>query len=135
MTEKGKIREIKENAIIIAPDRSACCFGCMKMECKVNGGILYAVNPKALPLEIGQTVELKTHASPLWGQSVIALLPPTLCFILGFFLIRLLLPEAGEGAAAFSGVLFLFTSAFIIYKLRKRFPAKEFPRYVERVLY
>ena len=134
MTEKGKIREIRDNIVIVAPDRSDSCFGCMKLECKANGGILRAENPKGLALEPGQTVELKTPDTSFLGQSIAALLPPVIGFIIGFFLTRIFFPETGEGAAAFTGVILLFATAFLVYRLRKKFPAKEYLRYVERIL-
>ena len=134
MTEKGKIREIKGSNIIIKADRSDFCFGCTKMECKTNGGFLNAENLKALPLEIGQTVELKTPDASKLGQTLIAILPPAFGFLLGFSLTRLLFPDIPEEAAASSGVILLFVCAFIVYKIRKKFPVKESPRYVERIL-
>ena len=135
--EKGKIREIRENLIIIAPDRSASCFGCMEMECKSKGGVLNAENPKALPLKIGQTVEIKIQGASFLSilkQSIGALLPPALGFIAGFYFTRLFFPDIKEEAAVFIGVIQLFVTAFIVYKIRKKFPAKEYPRYVERIV-
>ena len=134
MTERGRIREIKGNNITIVPDLSDACFGCMKMECKTKGGILSAENPKSLNLEIGQTVELKNEDSSYFRQFVIAILPLFFGFILGFFLTRLIFPNLPEEFAAFVGVINLFLTAFIIYILRKKFPAKEHKRYVERIL-
>ena len=93
-----------------------------------------AENIKALPLEIGQTVELIRPEAPIVKQSIIALLPPVLGFILGYFLTRQFFPNVSEAAAVFGGVVKLFLTAFIVYKLRKYFPVKEYMRYVERVI-
>ena len=134
MTKRGKIREIKGDLIIILPDISAVCFGCMEAECKSKRSFINAINPKALPLAIGQTVEFRAPDVSILGQSVTALLPPVLGFILGFFLTRFLFPNTSEGAAVFMGVIKLFITAFIVYKLRKKFPAKEHPRYVEQIV-
>ena len=139
MTERGRVREIKGDLITVIPDISASCFGCMKMECKSRGSLLKAENPKSLPLEPGQTVELRTPDASIAGQSILwqsitALLPPALGFTAGFSLTRLFFPETGEGAAAFIGVILLFLAAFIVYKIRKKIPAKEHLRYVERIV-
>ena len=119
MTETGKIRTIQGNIVTIVPDRSSACFGCMNHECKNGEGFLTAENPAALPLKQGQTVEVKAPGVPV-GQTLIVLLPPILGFIAGFFLARLLFPEAGEGAFAGMGVIFLFAAAFIVYKARRK---------------
>ena len=134
MSEKGKIREIRGKTIIVAPEISDSCFGCMKMECKANGGILFAENIMDLHLEIGQTVELKRQKSPILGQSVLALLPPAIGFIGSFILIRLLFPEAKDATAAFIGVIMLFLFAFFIYRIRKKIPVKTSLPYIERIL-
>ena len=122
MTEKGKIRELKENTVIVAPELSAACFGCMNQECKASGGFITAENPKALPLHLGQTVEVKAPSASLFAQALVALLPPAFGFLAGFFLTRLLFPNSGDGAAVGIGFVFLFAFAFVVYKLRKKHP-------------
>ena len=122
MTEKGTVREIRENIVIVAPDMSAACFGCMNQECKTAGGIITAENPNDLPLVQGQTVEVRFPGVSLVGQTLTALLPPAIGFIVSFFLARLLFPNAGEAAHAAIGVVFLFAIAFLVYHLRKKYP-------------
>ena len=122
MTETGVVQEIKGNLIIIAPDMSAACFGCMNHECRKAGRIA-AENPGALPLEKGQTVEVKASGVPLLGQALTAILPPLLGFIFGYAFIRLIFPNAPEGASVLAGLVFLFASAFIVYAARKKRPA------------
>ena len=128
MTETGRVRELKDKRVIIAPDRSASCFGCMNHECKSGGGFITAENPQNLPLQTGHMVEVKAPPGiSLLGQAIAALLPPIAGFAAGLILARLFLPQAGEGAAAGIGVIFLFASAFIVYGIRKKHPpAKEF---------
>ena len=123
MTETGRVREIKGDFIVIQPEKGIACFGCMNMECKTEGSIT-AENPRALPLNTGQTVQVRAPLLSLLGQASAALLPPALGFSASFFLTRLLFPAAGEGAAAGLGVAFLFATAFVIYMIRKKFPAK-----------
>jgi len=130
MTETGKVREVKENLVIVAPDRSAECFGCMKAGgvnagCKSCAGFITAENPAGLPLKTGQTVEVSTRGSSLLGQALIALLPPIFGFLLGFNLSGVIFPfpTAPDGAAAGMGVLFLFAAAFVVYLVRKKHPA------------
>ena len=120
MTETGKVREIKGNRIVIAPDKGAACFGCMHLECKKGRGLITTENPSALPLETGQRVEVELPGLSLLQQALAAFLPPILAFTMGFFLTRRLFPEAGEGAAAFAGVIFLFAAAFVVYRARKK---------------
>jgi sigma-E factor negative regulatory protein RseC len=118
LIETGKVREIKGKFVVIAPDKSSACFGCMNMECKSGGRFITAENPLDLPVETGQLVEVETEAS-LLPQALTAFLPPILGFIAGFLIIRLLFPETGEGAAAGMGVIFLFASAFVVYRMKK----------------
>ena len=126
MTERGRITEIGEESVTIAANKSAACFGCLNMECKTNGGFITAGNPSSLPLKTGQTVEVKAPARAILLQALAALLPPILGFSAGYALAPLLFPNA-RGAAAAMGLFFLFTPAFIIYKIRKKYPAsKEF---------
>ena len=123
MTETGRVREIKGTIVIVVPDMNAACFGCMNQECKTSG-FISAENPKALSLETGQSVEVSAPGISLLGQVMAALLLPAFGFAAGFFLAHRLFPGAGEGAAAGIGVIFLFAAAFVIYKIRKKYPAK-----------
>jgi positive regulator of sigma E activity len=126
MTETGKVREINGKTVVIKPDSLAACFGCMKEECKSCGSIT-AENHLSLSLKAGQTVEVSAPAASVLRQGFAALVPPALGFAGGFFLTRLFLPKASEGACAAAGVIFLFATAFIVYAARKRNPAgKEF---------
>ena len=142
MTETGKVREVRENLVIVVPDRSAACFGCMNVGmnagsihagCKSGADFITAENSAGLPLKTGQTVEVSTVNVSLLSQALTALLPPILGFLLGFNLTRLLLPEAPEGASAGMGLVFLFAAAFGVYLVRKKRAAS--PGYkVTRVL-
>jgi len=121
MTETGKIREINGKTVIIKPDLSGACFGCMKEECRACSGIT-AENPLSLSLKAGQTVEVSAPAASVFRQALAALIPPALGFAAGFLFTRFFLPGASEGAAAGMGVIFLFAAAFIVYTVRKRKP-------------
>ena len=123
MTETGKVLEIKGNFAIIAPEKSAACFGCMNHECRAGKGFITAENQKSLPLEKGQTVEVYAPGASIAGQALVSFLPPILAFIAGFGVTRLLFPGVGEGAAAGMGVILLFFTAYIVYLARKRIPA------------
>ena len=123
MTETGTIREIRENLVIVAPEKSAACFGCINHECKTAGGFITAENPEALPLKNGQTVEVKAPGINILTQALAALLPPIMGFIAGYTITRLLFQKAGESAAAFFGAIFLFITAFVVYWIRKKYPA------------
>jgi len=121
MTETGKIREINGKIVVIKPDLGSACFGCMKDECRACGGII-AENPLSLSLKKGQTVEVSAQVTSIFRQALAALVPPALGFTAGFFLTRLFIPKASEGACAASGVILLFAAAFIVYSVRKRTP-------------
>ena len=122
MTEKGKIREIKGNIVIVIPEMGAICFGCMNQECKAEGGYIAAENPKALPLMQGQTVEVRAPGVSVLGQGLAALLPPIIGFLVSFFLARQLFPNARDGVYGGIGIIFLFITAFLVYKFRKKYP-------------
>jgi positive regulator of sigma E activity len=81
-------------------------------------------SPKGLPLNTGQTVQVRASPLSLLGQASAALLPPAFGFGASFFLTPLLFPEAGEGAVIGLSLAFLFATAFVIYMIRKKFPAK-----------
>jgi len=126
MTETGKISEINGKTVSIKldtgrPNLGNICFGCIKVECGACGGI-NAENPLSLSLKTGQTVEVSASGASIFRQAITALVPPALGFTAGFFLTRLFLPKASEGASAAAGVIFLFAVAFIVYMVRKRKP-------------
>jgi len=123
MTEKGIIREIKENLVIVIPNMGAACFGCMNQECKDNGGLIKAKNPKNLPLRDGQRVEVRAPGLYLLCQVLAALLPPAFGFMASFSLAPRLFPEAGEGTIAGIGIMTLFATAFLIYRAKKKIPS------------
>ena len=127
MTETGRVREVREKTVIVAPDRGAECFGCMASDCRNGAGLITAENPEGLPLETGQTVEVVTVNASLLSQALVALLPPILGFVLGFNLSRLVFPfpTAPDGASAGMGVIFLFAAAFVVYLIRKKHPANQ----------
>jgi positive regulator of sigma E activity len=124
MTETGKVREVREKTVIVAPERGDGCLGCMNAECRSGAGFITAENPDGLLLKTGQTVEVCTVNASLLSQALIALLPPILGFLLGFNLSRLVFPfTAPDGASAGMGVIFLFAAAFVVYLIRKKHPA------------
>jgi sigma-E factor negative regulatory protein RseC len=125
MTETGKVHEVKENLVIVAPDKSAACFGCMNHECKSGSGFITAENPAGLSLKTGQTVEVAAHSASLLSQALIALLPPILGFLLGFNLSGVVFPfpTESDGASVGMGLLFFFAAAFVVYLVRKKHPA------------
>jgi positive regulator of sigma E activity len=93
---------------------------CVSKEGTCTKGFITAENPHKLFLKAGQTVEVKAPDQNIFKQALTVLLPPVLSFAAGFTLTHLFFPKAGEGAFAFTGVIFLFAAAFIIYKIRKR---------------
>ena len=125
MTEIGMVREVRENLVIVAPERSAACFGCMNHDCKSGAGFITAENPAGLSLKTGQTVEVCAVNASLLSPALIALLPPILGFLLGFNLTSLVFPfpTAPDGASVGMGLLFLFAAAFVVYFVRKKHPA------------
>jgi hypothetical protein len=76
----------------------------------------------------GRLVETGVSPGALAGETLCGVLIPAAGFIAGFFLARLPFPQAGEGARAAAGVLFLFAGALALYLIRRRFPPKTAPR-------
>jgi len=122
MTEKGRISEINGNTVTVVPEKSVSCFGCMNQECKSGGGYITAENSNALPLTRGQTVEVRAPGVSVFGQAMAALLPPIFGFFASFFIARLLFPNAADGVYGAIGIIFLFATAFLVYRIRKKFP-------------
>ena len=125
MTEKGRIREIKENNVTVVLETGAACFGCMNQECKSGGGTITAENPDDLPLSPGQTVEVRAPGISILGQALAALMPPIIGFFASFFIARFLYPNARDGVYGGIGIIFLFATAFLVYHIRKKFPPKK----------
>jgi positive regulator of sigma E activity len=123
MTETGRIKGISGNIVTIAPERSSACFGCMNHECKTGSGHIIAENNLSHPLKPGQMVEVNAESVSIISQALTAFLPPILCFIAGFALVRIIFSEVSEAIAAFIGLVFFFTAAIIVYYLRKKYPA------------
>ena len=123
MTDRGRVREIQGNSITIAPEKGAACFGCMNQECKSGGGLIAAENPENLDIKTGQLVEAEAPGFNFIVQALTAFLPPILGFIAGYALTRLLLPRAGEGAAAAGGIVLLFAASFVVLWIRRKKPA------------
>ena len=135
MAVTGKIIEINKNSVVIVPDVHGSCFGCMKQECKTPGGTLLAENPHKLTLMKGQLVELRCIGGlSLFVQAMIAILPPAAGFISGYFLCSLIFPDAGEGACAGLGLIFLFAAAFVVYLVLKKKPLREGIHTVTKIL-
>ncbi|GHV73928.1 hypothetical protein AGMMS49940_12300 [Spirochaetia bacterium] len=132
MTEMGRIREIRGDAITIARENSIACFGCMSQECKVKELSYNAENLDGLDLKPGQLVETEAVASAI-KQGLAVLLPPILGFIAGYVLSGVLFPTAGDPACAAAGVLLLFVVAFALYFIRRRFPPKTIRRVIRVV--
>ena len=122
MTRKGKVREVKGPLVIIAPDESSACFGCMNLECNKGEGFITAENPLALPIETGHIVEVNAPGSGIFKQSLAVFAVPAICFFVGFILASLLFPQSEKGAV-FAGILFLFSSIFVIVMIRAKIPA------------
>ena len=125
MTETGIIFQIKENLVLIIPEKSSACFGCLNTECKKEDFLITAENPHNLALKAGLKVELKIPANlMLLNQALIALLPPIFGFIIGYLTVRIFFPLSGEGIAIFTGLFLLFSAAYTVYRIRKMKPAE-----------
>jgi len=125
MTETGIICEVKENQILVKPEKSSACFGCLNTECKKEGFLITAENPHNLALKAGLKVELEIPAKyKLLNQAFIAFLPPILGFLTGYLTVRTFFPFFGEGTALFMGLILLFAAACAVYRIRKIKPAE-----------
>jgi len=125
MTEKGIVKEVQGRTVIIVPDIGDACFGCMNAECKSGGGLISAENSLAIQLTVGQMVEVRASESSIFVQALTAFLPPALGFVSGYIFMRLFFPAFGEGAAAFTGVLLLFSAAIIVCRIKKGKPQRQ----------
>ncbi|MDR2808662.1 MAG: SoxR reducing system RseC family protein [Spirochaetaceae bacterium] len=121
----GNVQNIKGKIVTIRCRESDLCFGCLNHRCKEQSRLIAAKNSKALPLVLGQIVEVKAASSVLAKQIAAALVPPVLGFIAGFTVFGLFFPEAGEAPQVFCGLAGLFAAAFIVYRIRRHFPAQD----------
>jgi sigma-E factor negative regulatory protein RseC len=118
----GRIREISGNTITLMEEKDGVCFGCMNQSCPQNRRLFRAENPRGFSLSPGQMAEAEIPRPALVREVLISLFPPILAFLLGYVLTGLLFPAGGEAPQAAAGVLFLLGTAFLLYRIRRRFP-------------
>jgi positive regulator of sigma E activity len=133
MTESGRVLEVSGNKITVVKDEGLCgeaCFGCLGGggKCEAKPVSVDAENPLNLPLKPGQAVEIESGR--LLSQALAALLPLPAGFAVGFFLVSLLFPAAGEPARAAGGVFCLFAAAAACCLFRRRYPSRNRPHVV-----
>jgi positive regulator of sigma E activity len=127
MEETGRVLKIQGKTITIQGGELGGCFGCMNEECRVNGKVFTAENPRGLPLEIGKTVEVSIGSGETAANAVFVLVPPVALFVGAFLLTAVLAPASSEAARAAAGVVGLFAGFFGVYVLRRFKPAKAVP--------
>jgi sigma-E factor negative regulatory protein RseC len=120
MIKTGRIRDISGDTVTLIEEKSEACFGCMNRECGRPPQTFRAGNPRRLSLSPGQTVEAEIPPSSLVREALLSLLPPILGFMAAYALTGLLF-STGE---AVGGVAGLFGTAFLLYRLRRRFPPR-----------
>lgn len=133
MKETGRISEINGREVTISGGEIASCFGCMNQECKSNKRIFTALNISGLDVHVGQLVEVENKPGNVFVQFLLAVTPPFLGFIAGYFLAGILFPAPGEGLRIAAGFLLLFLSAFLFYRVRKKSPLRGNP-FITRIL-
>ena len=110
----GSIYSIKGNIVTIKCNDDVCS-SCLSLSCKGKDRFVTVENTKAMPLSIGQVVEVKANHSLLAKQIIVAFVPPLLGFIVGFMTIRLFFSQASEALQVVCGLAGLFAAAFIVY--------------------
>jgi positive regulator of sigma E activity len=116
----GRIQEISGNTVTLREEKDGACFGCMNQGCPQNRRVFRAENPRGLSLSPGQMAEAEISRPSLVREALMSLLPPILGFIAAYVLTGLF--AAGEAARAAGGLLGLLGAAFLLYRLRRRFP-------------
>jgi positive regulator of sigma E activity len=120
----GRVQAVSGKTVIVCPEETASCFGCMNQECRTRERFYTAENPRALPLVPGQQVETGNSRRALLFQAFAVILLPVLGFIAGF------LAGAASGSEASSvrgGLTGLLLTALAVYLFRHRFPPKTIP--------
>lgn len=125
---RGTVLAVSGDTVTLSPGKLTGCFGCMRQECKNRQHIVTAVNPLALPLAVGQTVEVHTPKPDAVRQTLTALVPLPAGFLAGFLLAGVFFPQSGEALRVGAGVGGLFAAGGGMYFLRKRFPAETLPQ-------
>jgi sigma-E factor negative regulatory protein RseC len=120
----GRVREISGNTVTLIEEKAGACFGCVKEDCGGSRRLFRAENPRGLPLSPGQAAEAELIPPSLIREALMSLLPPILAFMTGYVLTGLLFPAGGEAPQAAAGVLFLLGTAFLLYRIRRRFPPR-----------
>jgi sigma-E factor negative regulatory protein RseC len=105
-------------------EKAGACFGCMNKECGGTPRLFRAENPRGLPLSPGQAAEAELIPPSLIMEALTILLPPILAFMAGYVLTGILVPAGGEASRAAAGVLSLLGTAFLLYRIRRRFPPR-----------
>jgi sigma-E factor negative regulatory protein RseC len=130
----ARVHAVSGGVITIEPGENTGCFGCMNQDCKNRLSLFTAENPQNLPLAPGQLVEAANSPALLLRQGLLALLPPLIGFIAGFFLTGLFFPVAGEGAKAAGGAFLLFAAGAGCYLLQRRSPPGQTVYRITRII-
>ncbi|MCX7655325.1 MAG: SoxR reducing system RseC family protein [Treponemataceae bacterium] len=133
MKEIGIVVKIEGSHITIQGGELAACFGCMNQECRSNGKRFVAENSLALPLQVGQTVEVEQPHGTLWKQTLLLFLPPLLVFGILFWGSGSLFPLLSQDFRVALGIGGIFGVWGIQYFVRKGKPLGEGPR-VTRII-
>lgn len=122
MTEKGIITEITGKRIKLSFIDQENCVSCGSKFCTIKNKHFFASNPKDLPLDLGDTVEVNVGTSGAVSASFLILIVPLILFVVFFLLSGALLHIQGEGLRALFGVGGLgagFLVSFFIGKGKK----------------
>jgi positive regulator of sigma E activity len=123
----GRVQAVSGKTVIVGPEETASCFGCMNRECRTRERFYAAENPRALPLVPGQQVETGNSRRALLFQAFTVILLPMLGFVAGF------LAGASSGTEASGvrgGLAGLLLTALAVYIFRRRFPSKTIPEVI-----
>jgi sigma-E factor negative regulatory protein RseC len=125
MIEKGFVKEIREDRVIVAVTPTTACFGCMNEECKKAGNVIEALNKDGLTLQYGEEVSVDIPASRTVLDAARVFAPPAAAFLAVYLLgSPLSWSDSLRASAAASA---LVVTGLCIYIWKKKHPPKTMP--------
>ena len=122
MIEKGIVTEISDKRIKLSFIDQENCVTCGNKFCTIKNKHFFASNPTNLPLDLGDTVEVKVETGSAVSASFLVLIFPLILFVVFFLLSGELFHIRGEGLRALFGVAGLgagFLVSFLLGKGKK----------------
>lgn len=133
MTEHGIVQAIDGKTVTIVLKMMAGCQSCVNSSCKTNRTGVKAYNRDNIPIEEGDTVEIKIEGKAQLSGALWVLGLPLSLFLAGYLLGRLIYPGAGEGPAVILSIVGLVVGGIAGILVQKGKRLESLPSVTRRI--